>query len=55
MHLSILMKNCDHTIRPGLSSLFLYATAHKAWVFEKFIFELATFLYNFKIDFALER
>ena len=21
------MKNCDHTIRPGLSSLFLYATA----------------------------
>ena len=46
------MENCDYTIRPGLSSLFLYAPVHKIWPFEKFIFELEA---NFKIDCILLR
>ena len=29
---SILMKNCGHSICPGWSILFLYATLHKVWL-----------------------
>ena len=47
---SILMENCDHFIFLGLSILFLYAPAYKAWIFEKFNFELEAFSYNFKIN-----
>ena len=47
---SILMYYCDHIICPGLSILFLYAPAHKAWIFEKFFFELEAFSWDFKID-----
>ena len=47
---SVLMYSCDHIICPGLSVLFLYAPAHKAWIFEKFVFELEAFLCDFKID-----
>ena len=47
---SILMYSCDHIISPDLSILFLYAPAHKAWIFEKFVFELEAFSYDFKID-----
>ena len=46
----ILMYSCDHIICPGLSILFLYAPAHKAWIFEKFVFELKAFSCEFKID-----
>ena len=45
---SILMYSCDHIIFPGLSILFLYAPAHKAWIFEKFVFELEAFSWDFK-------
>ena len=47
------MENCDHTILPGLLTLFLYAPAHKSWIFEKFIFELEAFSCNCKIDCSL--
>ena len=47
---SILIYSCDHIICPGLSILFSYAPAHKAWIFEKFIFELEAFSCDFKID-----
>ena len=43
----MLMGNCDHTICPVLSILFLYEPAHKAWLFEKFLFELEV-SYSFK-------
>ena len=46
----ILMYCCDHIICPGLSILFLYAPPHKAWIFEKFVFELKAFSCEFKID-----
>ena len=36
---SVLIESCEHTICLDLTILFLYATAHKAWIFEKFIFE----------------
>ena len=31
---AILIENCDQAICLGLSILFLYATAHKVWLFE---------------------
>ena len=51
---SILMENCDHTICPVLSILFLHDPACKAWLFEKFIFELEA-SYSFKITCILVR
>ena len=50
---SILMENCDHTICPVLSILF-YDTVCKAWLFEKFIFELEA-SYSFIITCILVR
>ena len=47
---SILMCSCDHIISPDLSILFLYASGHKGWIFEKFVFELEAFSCDFKID-----
>ena len=47
---SILIYSCNHIICPGLSILFSYAPAHKAWIFEKFVFELEAFSCDFKID-----
>ena len=47
---NILMYSCDHITCPGLSILFIYAPAHKAWIFEKFVFEREAFLCDFKID-----
>ena len=38
-----LMENCNQVICLGLSILFLHATPHKVWLFEKFIFELEAF------------
>ena len=46
---SILMQSCGHTIWPDLSILFLYAPAHKVWIFEKFVFELEAFSNNLKL------
>ena len=46
----ILMCSCDRASCLGLSVLFLYAPAHKTWIFEKFVFELEAFLCDFKID-----
>ena len=43
------MRNFDLAMCPGLSVLFLYAPAYRAWFFEKFIFELNAFSYSFKI------
>ena len=40
------MQSCGHTIWPDLSILFLYAPAHKVWIFEKFVFELEAFSNN---------
>ena len=34
------MQNCDHSICPGWSILFLYAPAHKVCLLIKFMFEL---------------
>ena len=48
------MENCDYTIRPVLSSIFLYDPAYKAWLFEKFTFELEA-SYGFKITCILVR
>ena len=31
-------------------SAILYGPAHKVWIFEKFVFELRIFPYDFKID-----
>ena len=45
---AILIENCDQVI---VSVIFLYAPAHKIWLFEKFIFELQAFLNIFKIIF----
>ena len=42
---SILIESCDHTICPGLSLPFVYASPHKPY-----IFELEDFSYDFKID-----
>ena len=42
------MENCYHTISPVLTIHFLYDPACKAWLFEKFIFELEA-SYSFKI------
>ena len=50
---SILMYNCDHIISPDLPILFLYAPAHKAWIFEQFVLELDAFSCDFKIDYVL--
>ena len=41
---------CGHIICPRLSILFLYAPAHKTWIFEKFVSELEAFSFDFKID-----
>ena len=49
------MDNFDHAICPGLSVLFLYAPAYRAWLFEKFIFELKAYSYSFKITCILLR
>ena len=43
------MGNFDLAICPALSVLFLYAPAYRAWLFEKFIFELSAFSYSFEI------
>ena len=43
------MGSFDLVICPGLSVLFLYVTAYKAWLFEKFIFELESSSCCFKI------
>ena len=51
---SILMENCYHTISPVLTIHFLYDPACKAWLFEKFIFELEA-SYSFKIICILVR
>ena len=48
------MEKCDHTIYPVVSVLFLYDSAHKALLFEKFIFELKA-TYSFKITCILVR
>ena len=48
------MESCGHTICPVLSILFLYDPVHKAWLFEKFIFELEA-SYSFKITCILVR
>ena len=50
---TILMENCDQAICLGLSILFLYATPHKVWLFEKLIFELEAFWDNSKINSVL--
>ena len=42
------MENCDHTTCPALSVPFLCDEVRKAWLFEKFIFELEA-SYSFKI------
>ena len=47
---SILMYSWDHIISPDLSILFSYAPAYKAWIFEKFVFELEAFSCDFKVD-----
>ena len=49
------MDNFDHAICPGLSVLFLYDPAYRAWLFEKFIFELKAYSYSFKITCILLR
>ena len=36
-------------------SIFIYALAHKAWLFQKFILELEVFSYSFKINSVLVR
>ena len=43
------MYSFDNIICPGLSILF-YRSVHKAWIFEKFVFELEGFSCGFKID-----
>ena len=48
------MENCDHTICPVLSILFPYVQVHKAWIFEKFPFEVEA-SYSFKITCILVR
>ena len=48
------MENCDHTIYPVLSILFLYNPACKAWLFEMRIFELEA-SYSVKIICILVR
>ena len=52
---SILMDNSDFAICPGLSVLFLYASAYSASFFEKLIFELEASSYSFKITCILLR
>ena len=47
--------NSDQFIPPGWSILFLYAPAYKAWLFEKFTFDLDTSSYRFKITCILLR
>lgn len=37
---SVLKANCYQAIQVGLLILFLYATLHKVWLFEKFLFEV---------------
>ena len=49
-----LMENCDNTILPCFIDSFLYNPANKAWLFEKFIFELEA-SYSFKITCILVR
>ena len=49
------MGNFDLAICPGLSVLFFYAPAYRAWLFEKFIFELKAYSYSFKITCILLR
>ena len=48
-HFNVQMYSCDHIICPRLSILFLCAPAHKALIFEKFVFELQAFSCDFKI------
>ena len=48
-------RDCDQAICFGLSILFLYATPHKVWLFEKVIFELVAFSLNYKINSILIR
>ena len=47
-------ENCDHTICPFLSILFYITQPNKAWLFEKFIFELEA-SYSFKTTCILVR
>ena len=42
-------ENHHHFICPGWSILYLYVPAHKPWLFGKFIFELDTSSFSFKI------
>ena len=53
--LSILMENCDHSICPSWSILFLYALTRKARLLKRFIFELNASCYSFKITCNLLR
>ena len=52
---SILIKNRDHIIFPGLSVLFLYALARGVQLSLKIIFELESFLYSFRMGFSLAK
>ena len=47
------MENCDQAICLDLLILFLYATPHKIWHFEKFMFELEAFWDTSKINSTL--
>ena len=49
---TVLIENCDQAIWP---TLFLYATLHKVWLFEKLIFELKVFSPDSKINSILAR
>ena len=51
----ILMENFDHAICPGLSVLFLYDQAYRAWLFGRFVFQLEAFSNSFKITCILLR
>ena len=48
------MENCNHTICSVLSILFSYDPAYKAWLCEKFAFDLDA-TYSFKITCPLVR
>ena len=51
---SILMENCGHSTCPGWPILFLYALAHKAWLWKVF-FEIDASSYSVKITCILLR
>ena len=50
---SMFMYSYNHIIYPGFWILFLYTPVHKAWIFEKFGFQLEAFSCDFKIDCSL--